>query len=126
MDINDLAYYYYDLDHDCISNPILDFIYDHLTLILSISFLLYFISLAIIIINGSHLKTKNSDNTCDTDNGTNTDDTNKDNNEDEKYITDNNENEKHIMGNMNKHMANIDTTLCLFLILFVFLIIFTR
>ena len=42
MDINDLAYYYYDLDHDCISNPILDFIYDHLTLILSICFLLYF------------------------------------------------------------------------------------
>ena len=114
MDINDLAYYYYDLDHDCISNPILDFIYDHLTLILSICFLLYFISLAIIIINGSHLKTKNSDNTCDTDNGNNTHD------------TDNNEDEKHITTNINKHIASIDTTLCLFLILFVFLIIFTR
>ena len=126
MDINDFACYYYDLDHDFISNPIFDFISDHLLLILSIILPLYFISLAIIIINGSHLKTKNSDNTCDTDNGTNTDDTDKDNNEDEKYITDNNENEKHIVANLNKHMASIDTTLCLFLILFVFLIIFTR
>lgn len=122
MDINDLAYYYYDdFDHDFISDHILDFIYDHLTLILSISFLLYFISLAIIIINGSHLKTKNNDNTCDIDNGNNTHDT--DNNEDEKYITDYNENEKHITTNINKHIASIDTTLCLFLILFVFLVL---
>lgn len=113
MDINDFACYYYDFDHDFIS--------DHLTLILSIILPLYFISLAIIIIKGSHLETEKSDNTCDTDNGNNTHDT--DNNEDEKYITDYNENEKHITTNINKHIASIDTTLCLFLILFVFLVL---
>ena len=106
MDINDFACYYYDFDHD---------------FILSIILPLYFISLAIIIIKGSHLETEKSDNTCDTDNGNNTHDT--DNNEDEKYITDYNENEKHITTNINKHIASIDTTLCLFLILFVFLVL---
>ena len=111
MDINDFACYYYDLDHDFISNPIFDFISDHLLLILSIILPLYFISLAIIIINGSHLKAKNSDNTCDTDNGNNTHD------------TDNNENEKHITTNINKHIASIDITLSLFLALFVLLIL---
>lgn len=104
---------------------VLGFILDHPFFLGTILFV-DVVCFLIIIIKGSHLKTKKSDNTCDTDNGTNSDDTDKDNNEDEKYITDNNENEKHIMANMNKHMASIDTTLCLFLILFVFLIIFTR
>ena len=117
MDINDLAYYYYDLDHDCISNPILDFIYDHLTLILSIILPLYFISFAIIIIKGSPLKTKKSDNTCDTDNGNNTHDTDKDNNEDEKYITDSNENE---------HRSASTETLLYCCLLLIVVLIFTK
>lgn len=109
MDINDLAYYYY--DHDSDHHFIFDPIFNHLPLILLIILSLWFISLAIIIINGSHLNPKDSDNTCDTDNGNNTHD------------TDNNEDEKHITTNINKHIASIDTTLCLFLILFVFLIL---
>lgn len=99
----------------------IDFVLNHAPFICAIIFPLWFISLAIIIINGSHLKTKNSNNICDTDNGNNTHDT--DNNEDEKYITDYNEDKKHITTNINKHIASIDTTLCLFLILFVFLVL---
>ena len=99
----------------------INFIFNHLLFIFTIVFLLYFISLAIIIINGSSLQTKNSNNTGDTSDGNNTHDT--DDNENQKHITTNIEDEKHITANMNKHIASIDTTLCLFLILFVFLIL---
>ena len=103
---------------------VLDHIFNHLPLILLIILSLWFISLAIIIINGSHLKTKNSDNTCDTDNGNNTDDT--DNNEDEKYITDNNENEKHIMANTNEHRSASTETLLYCCLLLIVVLIFTK
>ena len=112
MDVYDLAYYYY--DHDSDHDFIFDHIFNHLPLILLIILSLWFISLLIIIINGSHLKTKNSDNTCDTDNGTNTDDTDNTN--------DTNDDEKHITTSINKHMASIDLTLSLFLLFFVLLL----
>lgn len=105
----------------------IDFVLNHAPFICAIIFPLWFISLLIIVVysspRSSSSETKNDNNTSDTGDGTNTDDTDKDNNEDEKYITDNNEDEKHITTNMNKHIASIDTTLCLFLILFVFLVL---
>lgn len=87
----------------------IDFVLNHAPFICAIIFPLWFISLLIIIVYGSprsfSSKTKNDNNTSDTSDGNNTD------------------NEKHITINMNKHMASIDTTLCLFLILFALLVL---
>ena len=87
----------------------IDFVLNHAPFICAIIFPLWFISLLIIIVYGSprsfSSKTKNDNNTSDTSDGNNTDD------------------EKHITINMNKHMASIDTTLCLFLILFALLVL---
>lgn len=87
----------------------IDFVLNHAPFICAIIFPLWFISLLIIVVysspRSSSSETKNDNNTSDTSDGNN------------------NEDEKHITTNMNKHIASIDTTLCLFLILFVFFIL---
>ena len=87
----------------------IDFVLNHAPFICAIIFPLWFISLLIIFLysspRSSSSETKNDNNTSDTGDGNN------------------NEDEKHITTNMNKHIASIDTTLCHFLILFVFLVL---